>query len=55
MKLTHWMLGGMCVGQALIFLALACIYSRAGDMHERLGKVQLAVQELCDRIWDTIT
>ena len=52
MILTNWLLIGLCCGQVFIFLTLACIYSRNGNMHERLGKMQLAVQELCDRIWD---
>lgn len=45
-------LGGLCVGQMTIAFVLLGIYSYQMKILDRLEKMQLAVQELCDRIWE---
>ncbi|KPK86877.1 MAG: hypothetical protein AMJ81_00190 [Phycisphaerae bacterium SM23_33] len=49
----------LCLGQAAVALLLffvlcgvAVIHKQAEKANKRLEKTQLAVQELCDRIWD---
>ena len=43
----------LCIGQAVIALLLFLILCGVASYQKRLDKIQLAVQELCDRIWDT--
>lgn len=50
--MTNGLLAGICLGQVFIILMLCCVHSKNVDMLKQLGKIQLAVQELCDRIWD---
>lgn len=44
--------GGLCVGQLFLWLTLAAIAGHLGKIVERLTGLMLAVQALCDRIWD---
>lgn len=44
--------GGLCVGQFFLVLILAIIAGHLGRIGERLTGLMLAVQELCDRIWE---
>jgi len=42
----------LCLGQAAIALLLFFILCGISACYKRLEKTQLAVQELCDRIWE---
>lgn len=45
-------LGGLCVGQFLLLFVLLAIASHLRRIGDRLTGLMLAVQELCDRIWE---
>lgn len=49
---SNWFLGGLCVGQLVFLFVLLAIASYISRICDRLTGLMLAVQELCDRIWD---
>jgi len=49
---SNLFLGGLCIGQFLLLFVLAAIAGHLSKIVERLTGLMLAVQELCDRIWE---
>lgn len=45
-------LGGLCIGQFLLLFVLTAIAGHLSKIVEHLTDLMLAVQELCDRIWN---
>ncbi len=50
--MTNWLLGGLCLGQLVIACLLLFIFATNWAIHKRLDKMQLSVQEFCDRAWE---
>ena len=51
-NLSNFLWATVCVGQLALVIIACTVAAHLARIVERLGGLMLAVQELCDRIWE---